>query len=242
MDGDSSDETCGLLKKNDKNIAYWESKPDRGIAHAWNKALLHTKGDWILFLGADDYLAQLTVFEKFNKRMTNHPIDDSRIAYGLLKQFTPAGDYLRTLGAHWSLLRRDFFSGTMKIPHPACFHHQSVFNDFGIFDEQFKIAFDYEFLLRILKNENAYFLGDIVITHMTFGGISSSLNSLLAVQNEAEHANRLHGFTPKYFKRLINIFIYKIILLLSKSGYARIAARILDFIRLLSGKDRLWTK
>jgi len=36
------------------NFGHWESKPDHGIYHAWNKALDHVRGEWICFLGADD--------------------------------------------------------------------------------------------------------------------------------------------------------------------------------------------
>ena len=56
IDGGSTDGTREILLRNASKLAYWVSEPDRGIYHAWNKALVHAQGDWISFLGADDYL------------------------------------------------------------------------------------------------------------------------------------------------------------------------------------------
>ncbi len=46
IDGGSQDGTTDILKKNNDKITYWESKKDRGIYHAWNKALKHARGEW----------------------------------------------------------------------------------------------------------------------------------------------------------------------------------------------------
>ena len=45
MDGGSTDGTVEILKRYGATIKYWESKPDRGIYHAWNKALDHAEGE-----------------------------------------------------------------------------------------------------------------------------------------------------------------------------------------------------
>ena len=64
IDGGSTDGTVEILKNNDDKIAYWESKPDRGIYHAFNKAIKYAQGEWIYFLGSDDYLWTSDVLEK----------------------------------------------------------------------------------------------------------------------------------------------------------------------------------
>lgn len=58
IDGASTDGTIEILKKQFAlgNIAYWQSEPDSGVFNAMNKALKYTKGDWVYFLGADDFL------------------------------------------------------------------------------------------------------------------------------------------------------------------------------------------
>lgn len=56
IDGGSTDGTVEIIKRNSDKIDCWVSEPDRGIYHAFNKGLDRTKGDWIYFLGSDDYL------------------------------------------------------------------------------------------------------------------------------------------------------------------------------------------
>ena len=55
IDGGSHDGTVDLLKASEQKVAHWISELDRGIYHSWNKALLKATGEWICFLGADDY-------------------------------------------------------------------------------------------------------------------------------------------------------------------------------------------
>jgi glycosyltransferase involved in cell wall biosynthesis len=56
LDGGSSDCTVEILSTLNQHIVYWRSEPDEGIYHAMNKAVKYAKGEWVLFLGADDTL------------------------------------------------------------------------------------------------------------------------------------------------------------------------------------------
>jgi glycosyltransferase involved in cell wall biosynthesis len=64
MDRGSSDGSIEIILRQYQDcIYYWESKPDRGIYHAWNKGLDHVTGDWVNFLGADDYSSEPEVLD-----------------------------------------------------------------------------------------------------------------------------------------------------------------------------------
>lgn len=76
IDGGSTDGTVTILQQNGDQLAYWKSEPDNGIFNAMNKALEHTKGDWIYFLGSDD-----TLYPEFSK-MAALLKDDRTIYYG----------------------------------------------------------------------------------------------------------------------------------------------------------------
>jgi glycosyltransferase involved in cell wall biosynthesis len=242
IDGGSRDETVNLLTANNQDIDYWESNPDRGIAHAWNKALEQAKGEWILFVGADDYLSHPMVLENFSEKIKHHQTENGRIIYAAIKSFFPSGDYLDTQGDEWRRIRAVFFSERMTIPHPACFHHYSLFKEFGAFDEGFSIASDYEFLLRVLKKEDPLFLPGFIVTHMAFGGISSKPSSLLVIQKEVDKALKRHGIQSKGYKRIFNILIYNIIDFIESVAGERVAARSLDMVRIMLGKPPVWTR
>ena len=55
IDGGSVDGTVDILKKYDTQITFWCSEKDNGIYDAMNKALDHVSGDYVQFIGADDF-------------------------------------------------------------------------------------------------------------------------------------------------------------------------------------------
>src|SRR5437588_11520414 len=61
IDGGSTDGSLEIVREHAAKLAYWESKPDRGGYHAFNKGLQKASGEWIYFLGSDDYLWALCV-------------------------------------------------------------------------------------------------------------------------------------------------------------------------------------
>lgn len=56
IDGLSTDLTVDIVKKNETKITFWKTEKDLGIYDAMNKAVKYCKGDFYLFLGADDIL------------------------------------------------------------------------------------------------------------------------------------------------------------------------------------------
>ena len=64
IDGGSKDGTLDLLKANSEKIDYWVSETDNGIYNAWNKGLAQANGDWICFLGADDFFGILRFWSR----------------------------------------------------------------------------------------------------------------------------------------------------------------------------------
>lgn len=56
VDGASTDGTIDIIRAHADRLACWISEPDRGIYDAMNKALSLARGDWVIFLGADDVL------------------------------------------------------------------------------------------------------------------------------------------------------------------------------------------
>jgi glycosyltransferase involved in cell wall biosynthesis len=142
IDGGSTDGSVEILQKNSDTINCWKSQKDRGIAHAWNKALKHATGDWVLFLGADDRLHDIDVLSDLAEILSKD--FDSDIIYGRII-FEGGKRHGQVYGHHCDIreLRRK-----MVIPHTAAFHRRTFFDEVGQFDETFEMAMDYEILLR----------------------------------------------------------------------------------------------
>jgi len=197
MDSASTDGTVSVLEKNSPDIAYWESKKDRGIAHAWNKALRQAQGDWIIFLGADDRLQDSGVFSDVSEYLRCDP--DHDIVYGRIV-FEGGTVHGLVLGADCDLrtMRR-----RMVIPNPAAFYRRSLFDEIGSFDESFRVAMDYELLLR-KKSLSVNFM-DRIVTVMGGEGVSSVLTgkTLLEgraaqIKNRVDRRIRIEGWHMYY--------------------------------------------
>ena len=191
IDGGSKDATVDLLKANSAHIGYWISEPDKGIYNAWNKGLAQAKGDWICFLGADDYFWDAQVLERIVNSLERLP-PEIRVAYGQIMLVDSSRHSLHAIGESWDKIKTRF-QQIMSIPHPGVMHRSSVFQQHGRFNESFRIAGDYELLLREFKTRDAFYIPDIITVAMMQGGISSNpTNSLLAMR-EIRHAQKMHG-------------------------------------------------
>lgn len=170
IDGASSDSTLDVILENKKFIDYWISETDTGIYDAWNKGLKLARGKWIMFLGAGDLIVEesyLKIISSLKRDVDVYEnidfISGKNILYKNNKN-------IRTIGGpwNWSMLRK-----YMSIAHPGALHRSSLFTKYGMFDTNFKIAGDYEFLLRIGSKLNALYLTDILV-RMEYGGASNS--------------------------------------------------------------------
>jgi glycosyltransferase involved in cell wall biosynthesis len=240
MDGGSTDGGVELLRRLGPSISYWESQPDRGIYHALNKALAKARGEWIYVLGADDFLWDETVFARISGHLRK-AFPEYRVVYGRANFMSASGEILEILGEPWEVFRRRFLQGFM-IPHQAVFHHRSLFEVHGSFDESFRTGADYEILLRELRTGPALFVPDVIIAGYQFGGRSSAPRNTLLVLKERRRARKLNGVgSPGLLWYLAEMRALLRAALWAVLG-ERLAKRVLDIGRAILGKPPLWTR
>jgi glycosyltransferase involved in cell wall biosynthesis len=175
MDGGSTDGSVEILMAHQDKITYWDSGPDRGIYHAWNKALAHANGEWICFLGADDYFWKPQVLEELRPHLIKAEEQNIRIVYGKIAKLDDKGHVVTTAGKPWKKIHWQMRHGMpVSLPHSGLMHHRKLFEDHGLFDESFKIAGDYEFLLRELKTNHALYADGILTVGFQMGGTADS--------------------------------------------------------------------
>jgi glycosyltransferase involved in cell wall biosynthesis len=230
-----------LLEKNHSKFSYWISEPDCGIYHAWNKGLEQAHGEWICFLGADDYFWDTQVLAQTSERLGELSANIN-VAYGQIMLVSHDGKIIHALGEPWENVR-ERFKQAMSIPHQGTMHRRSLFERHGKFDESFRIAGDYEFLLRELKSAEAYFIPGVIITAMRQGGgISSNPDNSLVVLRESRRAQRKNGLRFPGWIWLAAVARLYLRLLLWKIIGERLARRTLDFGRRVMGLPPFWTK
>ena len=240
-DGVSTDGTLDIIRDYAGKgvLKHWRSEKDRGVYDAWNKILPEARGTWICFLGADDLLADPTVLERVAAVLNSKPAHT--IVYGKLNIISEEGPVLDPIIRPWAQLKPAFLAGRTMIPHPGCFHHRSIFERHGSFDPVYRIAGDYDVMLRELKDKDALYLPDIVTVNMQIGGISGKPENLLLGMLEirrARNTNRIPGIAWRLnFKILLarlGVAVYRV------AGPK--ALRVLsDLYRIITFRKRKWT-
>lgn len=233
IDGGSKDGTVDVLRANQEKIAYWISEPDYGIYSAWNKGLAQARGDWICFIGADDYFWDDTVLERIAVQLEKLPAS-IRVAYGQITLVSNDMKALRQKGEPWNHVK-GLFKQFMCIPHVSTMHRRSLFEQHGNFDESFSIAGDYEFLLRELKTGDAVFFQNIITAGQRLNGISTNPANYLKTLREVRRAQRIHGqLLPGRFllKEMAKEYFR---LLLWKIFGERLAKKLRDLYRRIKG-------
>lgn len=241
VDGGSTDGGVDIIRANRDKIGAWLSEPDRGIYHAWNKGLALAGGDWICFLGADDYLHDAHALESISRHLGS-ALPLQRVVYGRVIVVDADGREVDRLGMPWTSARAGFMRGTYCLPTPGVMFHRSLFQEHGCFDESYSIAGDYEFLLRELKTLEPHYVPEIVLADMQYGGISSRPESTLTSLREMRAAHVKHGlpaYNPHYFAAVLKV---RLRLVLWRVMGERAARRALDLGRRLLGKQPYWTK
>jgi len=240
IDGGSTDNTLEVIKQNSAKINYSVSEKDRGIYDAWNKGLTQAQGQWVCFLGADDYLYDSQVIEKMMGLIADLPAD-IQIAYGQVALVDDAGSEQALLGQEWSEIKQQF-KHIMCIPHPAVFHRRTLFEQSGNFNDRFKIAGDYEMLLRALKNGDAFSLMGLIVVAMRVGGISSKPRNAIDSFKEMRLAQKIHGqkminsvLALRIFKEYLRVALWTVL----GEKYAK---KLLDFMRRARGLESHWEK
>ncbi len=171
-DGGSTDGTVAILERNAGRIGWWASGPDKGVFDAWNTGLAHATGDFICFLGADDRYHAPDVMAQVAAALVADA-GEHRILYGSVMFHKPDGTIWHNRSRDWGKGKRRRFRRGEMVPHPATFHHRTVFDDVGGFDTSFRISGDYEFLLRAFAREQPARI-DVVVVDMAAGGLSTS--------------------------------------------------------------------
>lgn len=168
VDGDSTDGTQGVCRQYEDRLR-WISEPDRGLYDAMNKGvrLVTDPERYVMFLNADDTFAGEDAIERL---LAGAGGED--LVYGRLELHDEALDYRAVRG-------RELDAGdllTRMIPHQTLFCRRRIFDVVGDFDLRYRIAADYDWLVRAYQRaEISRRFVPVVVAVMAGGGLSERL-------------------------------------------------------------------
>lgn len=217
IDGLSGDGTVEIIKEYERRFEgrlKWISESDNGLYDAMNKGLAMATGDVVGILNSDDFYTSDDVLER-----VAHEIEGVDAVYGDIHFVNP--DDLSKCVRYYS--SRSFRPWQMRFgfmpAHPSFYCRRHVYQALGAFDLQFKVAADFEQLLRLIyvnRISTKYIPMDFV-TMRTGGASTSGLQSHKAILRDHLRAYRKNGVRAniateslRYAYRLLQAAFYKI--------------------------------
>lgn len=207
VDGASSDGTVEIVKSYGDKISKFISERDKGIYDGLNKGISLASGDIIAFLHSDDLYENNIIVEDIVKEFFKDSSLDG--VYGDLI-YTYKNDISKIL-RYWK--SKDFDKSLLSkgwMPaHPTLFLKKEIYEKFGKFDLDFKIAADYDFMLRVLKNNIKVKYLPKVLYKMRVGGESNkNLPNIIKKSKEdlkALRKNQIGGYKTLFIKNFSKI-------------------------------------
>ena len=206
VDNFSSDSTKQLIEKyKDRNLKFYEKKTT--IYEAMNYGVKKSTGTIVGIIGSDDLLQNKNTIEQIVKKFNTNNIN---IYTGGVVYFKE-NNYEKIVREYslTSFNISDFQKGLMP-PHPSTFIKKNLYTKYGYYKTKYKIAADFEFLLRILKKDNSFLIEDKPVVRMRIGGVSTrGLSSFVKISNEISNILKVKKIKFLKFKIYLRIF-YKL--------------------------------
>lgn len=165
IDGKSTDGTCAIIQKYSDAISYYVSEPDGGIYDAMNKGLRRATGDIIGIINSDDWYESDAV----DKVVNCFAAEGADVVHGRMCFIDEKGNC--TYSREKSLSHLWHLAGIVL--HPTVFVKRGVYDKYGVFNTDYRIAADYDLLLRFYAKGVHFAYIDKVISNFSAGGISS---------------------------------------------------------------------
>ena len=170
VDGNSEDSTNAIISTYKDTVSIHISEPDTGLYDAMNKGILLATGDIIGILNADDILANDNIIQKLVNSIGSNQGIYGDVGFYSENDFSDKKRHYSSKG-----FTRKMFSRGMMPAHPSFYARKECYEKAGLYRTDFKIAADFDMVLRIfsLPNTSFIYLEDEIVK-MRLGGVSTS--------------------------------------------------------------------
>lgn len=192
IDGVSTDGSLDVIKSEGKRVRVMVSEADKGFYDAYNKGLACATGEVIGFLNSDDFYCSNDVIAQVMEAFENPQIEG--VHADLVYVDAADTSKIKRHWKAWDFSPNDYRRGFIPA-HPTVFLRREVYERVGGYDTRYKLAADYDFLLR------AFYVDAIRAAHlpriwvrMRTGGATGGAPSSIKLQNDEIRASReAHG-------------------------------------------------
>ena len=195
VDGASKDDTVGIIKEYEPRFngrLHWVSEPDKGLYDAMNKGIRMATGDVVGIINSDDFYHRIDVIAKVAEAFKDK---DVQAVYGDVRFVNP--DNLDKTVRYYS--SRNFSPNRFRYgfmpAHPTFFTYRKYFEEFGYYKTDYKIAADYELLIRFLHTHKlkSKYLSLAFMKMRTGGASTASVKSNILLNKEIVRACKENG-------------------------------------------------
>jgi len=213
VDGASTDGTLEVIKRHGQRVSRLVSEPDSGIYDAMNKGLRLGTGDIIGFLNADDVYADPGVLSRVAAAMEHDRLD---ALFGDAEFVSPERPDKPLRRYRSDRFRPDRIAWGWMPAHPTLFLRRAVFERFGLFRSDYRIAGDFELVARVFHGDTLKYrhLPEVMVRMRTGGVSTGGWRNTLLLNREVLRACRENG---------INTNLPKIL--------SKYLAKLLEFLR-----------
>lgn len=211
IDGGSKDRTLDVIKEYEPKFGgrlKYISEPDNGIYDAMNKGIRMATGDVVGILNSDDFYTSDDALQKIADAFEHNDIDAT---YGDI-HFVNDDDLTKMVRYYSSaVFKRSFMRFGLMPAHPSFYCKRSIYEKYGAFDTSYRIAADFENLLRLIfihRIKMLYIPKDFV-TMRTGGASTAGFASRRKIMCEHLQAMKKNGVYSNFFLLSLRYF-YKI--------------------------------
>lgn len=219
IDGASKDNTMEIVrnyKDRFQGRLHYISEKDKGLYDAMNKGIAKCTGDIVGILNSDDFFTSDNILQQVAEAMADDKID---AVYGDV-HYVKAENLNKCVRYYSSRLFRPCWMRLGFMPaHPSFYCRKDVYERYGGFNLDYKVAADFECLLRFIyiNRINTKYLPIDFVTMRTGGASSSGIRSHRQIMSDHLRALRDNGvrsntllLTLRYLYKICEVTLSKI--------------------------------
>ncbi|MEI7595021.1 MAG: glycosyltransferase family 2 protein [Bacteroidota bacterium] len=204
IDGYSKDKTLAIIESYGERITKFVSEPDNGIYDAMNKGLKMATGDYLAVLNSDDFYVNNNIIQEIVDTLSKNKTDS---LFADLIYVDP--DNTDKQVRYWksNTFTKGSFRKGWHPAHPTFFVKKEIYNCYGYFSLNYKLAADFELMLRFLEKQaiSSCYLPMAIIKMRLGGATNKSFKNIYAQNIECYKAFKENKIKVSFFYPLYRL-------------------------------------